>query len=117
MITVKTTLKNSNISKTLKNYDIDTTKKFSIFNTGTVQTNILVHTTYGRFVLRYYERNRSFNAVLFEANLIKYLKKKNYPRPKILRNRQEKLVLYYKGKPYLLRVHMLRNRRNTRNNN
>ena len=43
---------------------------------------------HGRFVLRYYERNRSFHSAIFEVNLIKYLKKRKNPCPDVLRNKR-----------------------------
>jgi len=68
---------------------------------GTVQTNLLVRTTAGRFVFRYYE-NRSKDSVLFETNLIKYLKDKKYPCPAPIGNKHGKFVGIYNQKPYVL---------------
>ena len=56
--------------------------------------HILVYTMHGRFVLRYYERNRSFHSVIFEVNLIKYLKKRKNPCPDVLRNKRGKFAAY-----------------------
>jgi Ser/Thr protein kinase RdoA (MazF antagonist) len=61
----------------------------------------LVRTTQGKFVLRYYRQNRHL-ILLFEANLIASLKRKNYPCPAILRDRHGKLVGLYQDKPYAL---------------
>lgn len=68
---------------------------------GTVQTNFLLQTTRSRFIFRYYE-NRSEGSVLFESNLIKYLKNKNYPCPATFANKHGKIVGSYKEKPYAI---------------
>ncbi|SEN96405.1 homoserine kinase [Paenibacillus sp. OV219] len=47
---------------------------------GTVQTNIVLYTTKGRYVFRYYE-NRKEGSVLFEVSLLSYLKDQQYPCP------------------------------------
>jgi len=67
---------------------------------GTVQTNYFIHTTQGKFVFRYYE-NRSRESVLFETNLLTYLKKHAYPCPAPFRNTQGKCVGLYQNKPYV----------------
>ena len=68
MVAVKSTLEKPDVEQILAYYDVGVIEDVKAFTTGTVQTNILLHTTCGRFVLRYYERNRSFNSVLFEVN-------------------------------------------------
>ena len=100
--TKKSTIKSCDIKKIFTNYNLGEVKSFDSFEAGTVQTNILVYTTRGRFVLRYYERNRSFHSVLFEVNLIKYLKKRKYPCPDILRNKRGKFAAYFNNKPYAI---------------
>lgn len=52
-------------------------------------------------MFRYYE-NRSRGSVLFETNLMHYLKHKNYPCPAPLRNRQGSFVGMYREKPYAI---------------
>ncbi len=102
MVAVKSTLEKPDVEQILAYYDVGVIEDVKAFTTGTVQTNILLHTTCGRFVLRYYERNRSFNSVLFEVNLIKYLKRKNYPCPAAVGNTHGKFAACYKDKPYAL---------------
>lgn len=68
---------------------------------GTVQTNYFLQSTRGSFVFRYYE-NRSRGSVLFETNLMHYLKHKSYPCPAPLRNRQGSFVGMYCEKPYAI---------------
>jgi Ser/Thr protein kinase RdoA (MazF antagonist) len=102
MVAVKSTLEKSDVEQILAHYNVGVIERVKAFTTGTVQTNILLYTTRGRFVLRYYECNRSFNSVLFEVNLIKYLKHKNYPCPAVVGNTHGKFAACYKDKPYAL---------------
>ena len=77
-IAVKTKFSNRNLAQILSNYDLGELKSSEPITKGTVQTNYLFQTIKGKFVLRYYE-NRSKGSVLFESNLIKYLRDRNYP--------------------------------------
>jgi len=97
----KTKFSENDFIKLVSNYDLGGYKKSKPFTTGTVQTNFLLQTTKDKFVLRYYE-NRQKNSVLFEVSLIKYLKDKNYPCPKPIKNKKGKFVGIYKKKPYVL---------------
>ena len=67
MVAVKSTLEKPDVEQILAYYDVGVIEDVKAFTTGTVQTNILLHTTCGRFVLRYYERHRSFNSVLWRS--------------------------------------------------
>jgi homoserine kinase type II len=92
----------SDVDPILSHYDIGGLEHIEALTAGTVQTNLLLHTPQGKYVLRYYRQNRSFNSVVFEANLITYLKRKHYPCPAVVRNKHGKLVGLYKDKPYAL---------------
>lgn len=98
---VKTKFSINDFNKILSNYDLGNYKKSKPFKMGAVQTNLLLETTEGRFVLRYYE-NRSKDSVLFESNLIKYLRDKNYPCPAPFKNKHGKFVGTYNNKPYVI---------------
>lgn len=99
---IKSNLSHADFERILSHYHIGAFENAIPFTTGTVQTNILLHTTRGKFVLRCYERNRSFKSVLFEVNLINYLKRKQYSCPAVIRNTQGKLVGEYDKKPYAI---------------
>lgn len=92
------------ISEIILNYDLGSYENHKIFPKGNVQTNILLKTTKGKFVFRYYNQaqGRSKNSVLFEANLTKYLKDKNYPCPVPFRNKQGRFVGIHNKKPYVI---------------
>ncbi len=98
---VKTNFSKEDISKILSKYSLGRLVSFESTDKGTVQTNIFIKTTKARFVLRYYE-NRSKKSVLFEINLINYLKNKKYPCPTPFKNNRGKIVGIFKNKPYVL---------------
>lgn len=97
---VKTKFTKNDLTEILSNYDLGEYKGSKPIIAGAVQTNFLLQTTKDKFVLRYYE-NRSKESVLFEANLIKYLKDKKYPCPAPFKNKHGKFVGVYNGKPYV----------------
>src|SRR4051794_15334905 len=89
------------VAAIFSNYNLGEFQEMIPLTGGTVQTNLLLETTGGRFVLRLYI-NREFESVRFEANLIRYLKARHYPSPAILRDKQGRFVGVYQGKPYAL---------------
>lgn len=98
---VKTIFLKDDFIKILSEYNLGEFKRSTPFKTGAVQTNLLLETTKGKFVFRYYE-NRSKDSVLFEGNLIKYLKDKNFPSPAPFKSKGGRLVGIYKEKPYII---------------
>jgi len=104
---VESTLTTADAVAILANYECGTIEEIRPLTAGTVQTNLLVRTmqtngTQGKFVLRYYRQNRSLGAVCFEAALINYLHRHNYPCPPLLRRRQGDYVGLYREHPYAL---------------
>ncbi len=100
-MSVKTNFTKDEIVKILSNYDLGDFVSFKPIAKGTVQTNFILQTSKGKFVFRYYE-NRSKDSVLFEANLIKYLKDKKYPCPVPFKNKYGKLIGIFNNKPYVI---------------
>ena len=97
----KTTFTKKEIIKILSHYPLGGLIDFESITRGTVQTNILVKTTRGNFVLRYYEC-RSMESVLFEVNLVRYLKKHNYPCPAPMKDNNGRFAGIFDGKPYVV---------------
>lgn len=97
---VKTKFSRSSLVEILSNYNLGEYKSSKPLTAGTIQINILLQTAKGKFVFRYYRQGRSKDSVLFEVNLIKYLKKKKYPCPNVFKNKQGKLIGIYNKKPY-----------------
>lgn len=98
----KSNIPQADFERILSHYNLGEFENATPLTTGTVQTNVLLQTTHGKFVFRCYEQNRSFNSVLFEVNLINYLKHRNYPCPAVFRNTHGKFVGVYKNKPYAM---------------
>ena len=89
------------IASILANYDLGRCRSAKPFAHGTVQTNLLLRTATGRFVLRYYG-NRSRHSVLFEIDLIRYLSDRHFPCPAAFPNRNGEYIGTYDGYPYVI---------------
>jgi homoserine kinase type II len=85
----------------LSQYALGTVQDAQPFSTGTVQTNLRVTTTQGQFVLKYYTR-RPADSVRFEANLIHYLRQRNFPCAGAFRNKQGAWISFYADKPFIV---------------
>ncbi len=92
----------ADVETILSHYELGAVEAITPLTAGTVQTNLLLQTTQGKFVLRYYKQNRSFDAVRFEVNLIHYLKRHGYPCPGVLRDRQGRSLGVYRERPYAI---------------
>ncbi|MFA6534171.1 MAG: homoserine kinase [Patescibacteria group bacterium] len=97
----KTKLSKGDFIKILSCYNLGEFKSAKYFTHGWVNTTVLLETTKGKFVLRYYE-NRSARHVLYEVNILNYLKKKNFPVAVPLQNSAGKFIGQYKSKPYII---------------
>lgn len=98
---VKTQFTHNDLAAILSQYDLGTYVYSEAIQHGTVQTNLLVDTTRGRFVLRYYE-NRSKESVLFESELLVYLTSHCYPCPGQKKNKRGLYVGDYHDRPYVI---------------
>lgn len=98
---VKSELLIDDIVKIFNNYNLGEVLEYKPIKEGTVQTNVFVKTKDGGYILKYYE-NRVKESVLFEANLIKYLRNRKYPCPNVFKSREGNVVGLYKGKPYII---------------
>jgi homoserine kinase type II len=98
---IKTEFSKSELINILSGYNLGEYKGSKPFTQGSIQTNLLLETNKGKFTFRYYE-NRAKESVLFESNLIKYLKERNYPCPALLKNKHGEFVGCYKQKPFVI---------------
>lgn len=98
---VKTTFSAQEFREILSQYNLGEYQSFTPISHGSVQTNFFLQTTQGTFVFRYYE-NRSIGSVLFESQLIQYLKDRQYPCPAALKDRRGEAVGVYRDKPYII---------------
>ncbi len=100
-MSVKTTISEIDLPKILANYDLGEYRGFKTFANGAGQTTLLLETSMGKFVLRYYE-NRPQKHVSFEVQLFNYLRSKNFPVPAIIKNRLGEFSGTYKEKPFII---------------
>ena len=100
-MSVKTTISEIDLPKILADYDLGEYQGFKTFANGAGQTTLLLETSTGKFVLRYYE-NRPQKHVSFEIQLFNYLRSKNFPVPAIVKNRSGEFSSIYNGKPYII---------------
>src|SRR3972149_7430937 len=98
---VKTTFSKEDFTKILSNYNLGKYTNFKPFKLGAVQTNLLLITTEGKFVFRYYE-TRPKRYALSEVAILQYLSKRYYPCPTPLRNNHGKFLGSLKNKPFAL---------------
>jgi Ser/Thr protein kinase RdoA (MazF antagonist) len=89
------------ITSILANYDLGGYRSAKPFFHGGAQTNLLLRTTQGRLVLRYY-KNRSRNKVLSEIDLIRHLIDRHFPCPAPFPNMHGDYVGAYNGHPYVI---------------
>lgn len=95
---VKTEFSRSDFVTILADYDLGEFQGFEPIVQGTVQTNYLLETTRGKFVLRYYE-SRSRESASFETAVMGYLRRHGFPCPTPYRDRHGRTVCTYQGKP------------------
>ncbi len=88
------------IKNMLSLYEIGEVVDFMPISNGTVQTNYIVTTTHGKYVLKYYE-SRNFKQVQFEISLLKILMHKNFPCVPVISSYTENLCTYNE-KPYVI---------------
>ena len=100
-MTVKTKFTKNDMISILSKYDLGELVSFDPITNGTVQTNILLNTSKDKFIFRYYEC-RSKNSVLFEVNLIKYLKDRNYSCPAPFKNMNGNFIGILNKKPFVI---------------
>lgn len=96
---VKTKFSKEDFSEILSNYNLGEYKKFKAFKLGAVQTNLLLKTTKGKFVFRYYE-SRPEKYALCEMEILQFLAKHSYPCPAPIKNIRGKFLGKYRNKPF-----------------
>lgn len=98
---VKTNFYKEDFEVILAQYSFGDYVDFKPFETGADQTNLLLVTAKGKFVLRYYEK-RSRDYVLFEIELLHFLADHSYPCAAPMKNNTGKYFGIYKDKPFAL---------------
>ncbi len=99
-MTAQTAFSEHDLAEILAQYDVGTYQNARLFSEGKVQTNLFIQTTTGEFVLKYY--GRSVESVRFEINLLNYIRKRDFPCPAPVKNRQGRYPGLFQQKPYVL---------------
>lgn len=97
----KTKFLKKEITNILSNYNLGEFVRSKPFTEGSVQTNILIETTKGKFVFRYYE-SRPKKYILFELGLLKHLNNKKFPSPSPIEDKDGNPLDTFNGKFYVI---------------
>lgn len=95
-------LAQADVEAILARYDLGRLQEIVPLTAGTVQTNLLLQTTEGKVVLRWYKQNRTLEAVRFEVDLINYLSAHAYPCPAVVRDQRGDFLGVYRARPYVI---------------
>ena len=98
---VKTSFTPHDFAAILDQYTLGEFVSFKPFDQGADQTNLLLNTTQGQAVLRYYEK-RSADYVKFEIEVLHYLAEHSYPSAAPFAKKDGEYFGIYKGKPFAL---------------
>lgn len=82
---VKTTFSKEDFDEILPHCNLGQYERLKPFKLGAIPTNILLKTTKGKFVFRYYE-SRPKSYALFEVAVLQYLTENSSPAPAPNRN-------------------------------
>lgn len=97
---VKSNFSKQDFVHILSNYDLGTYQNAEPISDGTVQTNLLVTTSSGKYVFKYYE-NRTENSVRFEAAVIDFISQHHFPCAAAIKNQHDESVDLYDQKPFI----------------
>ena len=96
-------LSEKDYKRILLKYNLGKLKNWRIIKTGTVQTNCLIETFKGKFVIRFYNF-RSIESIKFEINLINYILRRKYPTASPIKGKNKKYLNFFKRMTYVLFV-------------
>lgn len=97
----KTYLDEFDLKQMIEPYDIGKLLNFRGFENGIDNTNLLLETDKGKYVLRYYEK-RNKEWIKYELDLLNFLKKENYPTATVFSDSEGQLLSSYRGKFFAL---------------
>ena len=98
-----TTLTKEEIDKIAATFSIETIDSFHVLSGGSENTNYALFTKKGNYVLTICEQKTEQKALEL-ALLLEHLEQHNFNSSKVLRNNKNKLIDFYKGKPYMMKV-------------
>lgn len=105
-MTPYTKLDDKTIHQITDQYDIGVIQNWKILEGGSENTNHLLVTDKGQFVLTICERKTNEETTIL-ANLLKHLEKHQFSTTTIIPNKKETLISFYQDKPVLLKVYLV----------
>jgi Ser/Thr protein kinase RdoA (MazF antagonist) len=97
----KNKLSIEDIKEIVSKYDIGEYKKHSFFTEGSVQINICIETSEGKYALKYY-RNRNYEEVSLEVEYLNYLHENDFISPCPIPNKTREYAGVFEENPYVL---------------
>ena len=98
---IKTQFSKEDVEKILNNYELGKLVELKLLKKGTVNINILLKTTEGKFVLRCY-KYRTKKYILFEVDVLNHFYGRKYPCEAPIRNIHGRFIGNFQGKYYAM---------------
>ena len=99
---VYTKLDKEKLNAILSNYNLGEIKRFSEIKEGIENTNYLVQTNKGKYILTIYEKRVDENDLPFFSELMVELSNKNFICPKPILNKNKKYISDFKSKKFMI---------------
>ena len=99
---VYTKLDKEKLNAILSNYNLGEIKRFSEIKEGIENTNYLIQTNKGKYILTIYEKRVDENDLPFFSELMVELSNKNFICPKPILNKNKKYISDFKSKKFMI---------------
>ena len=99
---VYTKLDKKKLNAILSNYNLGEIKRFLEIKEGIENTNYLIQTNKGKYILTIYEKRVNKNDLPFFSELMVELSNKNFICPKPILNKNKKYISDFKGKKFMI---------------
>ncbi len=104
-MTLYTKLTDEIIHQIITQFEVGTVQHWKILHGGSANTNHVLTTSKGKYVLTICER-KTIEETTVLANLLKYLKTHQFTTTQIMPNKKGEIVSFYKNKPILLKSYI-----------
>ena len=99
---VYTKLNTKDVLNIIETYDLGNLTQFQGIKEGIENTNYLIHTTQGKYVLTIFEKRVLIKDIPFFVNIMKHLKKNHFISPEPLQDRKGIIIKSFKNKKFIL---------------
>ena len=99
---IYTKLDKEKISSILSNYKLGNIKKFEGIKEGIENTNYLIETEKGKYILTIYEKRVNKDDLPFFSELMLGLSKKNFICPRPIPNKENKYISDFENKKFMI---------------